>query len=459
MQTATRPSQGSLLTTLILAITAYQLTFTMTLPALPAITKGLGGDPGAIGLAQALSALAGALATVFLPLSDRFGRRNALLAALLACVVGSLLCAIAPGPGMFTVGRVLQGFSVIAMPLSNILTHRHLPAERFGRALGLLNMVNLGISGADTILAGWLADTYGFRAIFWIMLVVQAVTVVTVARLLPADEPDRQIRPDWAGMTTLALGVLALLTAVSNSSTWGWGSSQTLGLLATGLALLAGFVLVEKRSPQPMIQVGHLRSRRTWPLLLVPIFAMGALAGLTAFALPLFGQNPDAGLGLSALEYALLCSIPASVLSFACAPFAGVIAPKVGWRRLLLIGLVGMAAGMVVLTTFLPVLWAVVISTALLGALFSGFASTAANGLAVLLSPAENPSFLPAMMSCAFSIGAALGISTAVSVLTGLGGTSQSAFVVTVGVLAVFSVLSVLAGALVPDPSRKKVTA
>ncbi|WP_214322884.1 MFS transporter [Nonomuraea sediminis] len=454
MMTTTRISPASLLTALILAITAYQLTITMTIPALPAITAGLGGDTGSIGLAQALFALAGALGTVFLPLSDRFGRRNALLVALVAGVLGSLLCALASGPGLFTAGRVLQGFGVVALPLSNLLIHSNLPAERFGRALGLLNMVNLGISGTDTILAGWLADTYGHRIIFWIMLVVQVVAVVTVGRLLPADEPDRTLRPDWTGMVTLALGVLTLLTGVSNSSTWGWTSLKTIGALIGGLVLLSVFVAVERRAARPMVQVGHLRSRRTWPLLLVPIFAMGALLGLIAFVLPIYGQNPQVGLGLSALEFAMLGSIPSSILAFVCAPIAGIIAPKVGWRRVLLLGLAGMAAGMIVLTAFLSVLWAVIICAALLGALFFGFASTAANGLAVLLSPKENPSFLPAMMSCAFSMGAALGISIAVSVLTGLGGASQGAFTATVGVLAGMAVLSLLAAALVPSPQH-----
>jgi MFS family permease len=398
--------------------------------------------------------LAGALGTVFLPLSDRFGRRNYLLAALVMGALGALVCALAAEPGLFAVGRILQGFGVVALPLSNILTHQYLPPARFGRALGLLSMVNLGVSGADALLAGWLADAYGHRIIFWIMLVVQVVAVITLARLLPAGTPDRSCRPDWTGMIVLALAIVSLLTGISNGSTWGWASLGTIGALVGGLALLAVFVAVEKRTARPMIWVGHLRSRRTWPLLLVPIFAMGALFGLTVFVLPLYGQNSEIGLGMSALEFAALVTVPSSVVNCVCAPIAGGIALKVGWRRLLLFGLVGMVAGMIVLTVFLPVSWVVVICAAGVGALFYGFAGTAANGLAVLLSPKESSSFLPAMMSCAFSIGAALGVSVSVSVLTDLGGGSQAAFSGTVGVLAGMSVLSVLAGALVPNPAH-----
>ncbi|MFI6504047.1 MFS transporter [Nonomuraea typhae] len=453
MNTTGRVSPASLLTALILAVTAFQLALSMTIPALPAIIAGLGGDTGAIGLAQALFALAGAVATVFLPLSDRFGRRRYLIAALAAGGLGALLCALAAEPGLFTVGRILQGFGVVALPLSNILTHQNLPPARFGRALGLLSMVNLGVSGADALLAGWLADTYGHRIIFWIMLAFQVVTVAAVARLLPADAPDPSRRPDWPGMVVLALGVVALLVGISNGSAWGWTSPATLGALAGGLVLLTVFVVVEKRTARPMVLVGRLRSRRTWPLLLVPIFAMGALFGLTVFVLPLYGQNTQIGLGMSALTFAALISVPSSVLNCVCAPIGGALALRLGWRRLLLLGMGGMVAGMIALTAFLPVTWIVIVAAACVGALFFGFAGTAANGLAVLLSPKESASFLPAMMSCAFSIGAALGVSVSVSMLTALGDGTQGAFTGTVGVLAGMSVLAMLAAVLVPSPA------
>ncbi|WP_204021119.1 MFS transporter [Sinosporangium siamense] len=456
MNAVGRVSSGSLLTALIFAITSFQFALSMTIPALPAVIDGLGGDAGAIGLAQALFAMAGALATVFLPLSDRFGRRNYLVGALVMGALGALLCALAVEPGLFAVGRFLQGVGVVAIPLSNILTHQYLPPARFGRALGLLSMVNLGVSGADALLAGWLADTYGHRVVFWIMLIGQVVAVVTVARLLPADMPDPARRPDWTGMIILAFGIVSLLTGISNVGTWGWDSPWTLGTLVGGLALLAVFVAIEKRVTRPLIQVSHLRSRRTWPLLLVPIFAMGGLFGLTIFVLPLYGQDSTVGLGLSALEFAALVSVPSSVLNCIFAPIAGGIALRVGWRRLLLVGLVGMTVCMAVLAVFLPVLWVVIICSAGASALFFGLSGTAANGLAVLLSPKESSSFLPAMMSCAFSIGAALGISLAVSVLSGLGGGTQPAFTGTVGVLAGMSVLALLAGTLVPDPGSRE---
>ncbi|WP_157251319.1 MFS transporter [Nonomuraea typhae] len=448
------PSPSRLLPTLILAVVAFQVTLTMVTPALPAIGAGLGADPGALGRAQALYAIAGAVATVALPLSDRFGRRSALLLALATGAAGSLLSALASEPGLFTAGRVLQGIGVIALPLATLVIHRHVPEQRFGRALGWLGMVSLGVSGADTLLAGWLADTYGHRVLFWIMLAVQIVAAVAVAWVLPAETLDRTVRPDAIGMTVLALGVASLLTGISFSQSSGWTSPLVLGAFLIGLLLLAVFPAVERRVERrgrhPLIRLRHLRSRSTWPLLLVPVFGMGALAGLAYFIVPLYAQHPR-GLGLSALEYALFIGVPAAVLVVPCAPLAGMLAPRIGWTRVLVLGVAVMTVAAIALTATLPILIAVIVFAAPLGACFFGVTGTAANGLSVLLSPQENPAFLPGMLQCSIAVGGAVGFSVAASVLTGLG-TGQVAFTVAAGVLAGMAALAVIAATLVPSP-------
>ncbi|MFE3854566.1 MFS transporter [Streptomyces griseorubiginosus] len=448
-----------LVATLLLAISAFQVAAMMIIPALPTIGEDLGASPTDISLSQSLFFAIGGLAAAALPLSDRFGRHRMLAAVLVLGMAGSVLVAVSASLPLFDIGRWMQATGVVALPLSFLILRDAVPADRYPLYLGWLNALNTGITGVDGFIAGWMTDTVGYQGIFWIAAALGGLALVCVLLCVPRTAPTAGRRTDWAGLVTLGGGVVALSTGLAQSGSWGWTAPGTLALLGLGTALVATFVLVERLSPQPLVQIGHLASRRVWGLLLFVLFGMAAFMGATALLMPYLAQLPKeaGGFGLSATGYSLAV-VPGTLLAVCLAPIAGAVARRTGWRVILIAGTTVAAGALLGLVLVLG--WAVpaFVFVALTGCFFAGAAMTATNGLGVLFSPAESPAFLPGMVSVMFSFGSSLGFAICGSMLTremttapGMPPTpTESSFTTAFALMAAFMVVAALLSVVVP---------
>lgn len=167
----TRPA-GLMLPALFLAIAAFQVAATMIFPALPAIGKGLGASSSELSLSQSVFFAIGGLAAASLPLSDRIGRRTMLLGVIGLGALGSIIILATHDLLLFDIGRWMQAPGVIALPLAFLILREHVPADRYPLYLGWLSALNLGATGVDGAVAGWLTDTVGYQGIFWVALVI-----------------------------------------------------------------------------------------------------------------------------------------------------------------------------------------------------------------------------------------------------------------------------------------------
>ncbi|MFJ9852508.1 MFS transporter [Streptomyces sp. NPDC101150] len=415
-------SRPGMLVALALAVLGYQLNATMLSPALPDVIRRLHTTSGLVGLSQTLFFLFAAVGQVTLArLSDYRGRKPMMLLGALLVIAGDIACAAAPDIGVFLAGRVLQGFSAALFTLSFLTLNDTLSPKGFGRAAGIITAVNGGFAGVDAVFGGRLADTVGFRGIFLAGLAVSVAGTLAVIKTVPAAPPTAAGRMDWRGTCFLGLGLTGVLIGLAQGESWGWLSAPTAGCVLAGLACLVAFVLVSRGNRDAIIDTGLLASRRAWPLLATTVLTLAGAFGALTLTVPLFTQDPHAGYGLSATQSALLFATPAQAIGVIGAPLAGILGPRIGWRRSVVIGSAGSLAAFAVAVPFMTSQWVLVAALAVLGITYNGLSITAINALAVVSAPAGQKGALPGLNGACFGIGASLGTALASALITAAG--------------------------------------
>lgn len=101
------------------------------------------------------------------------------------------------------------------------------------------------------LLGGVLVESVSVAAVFWFMFAVAGALLLAVVAFVPESPPRDSPRPDWVGAVLLTTALLALLLAISQGNTWGWGSARVVTLIALSAALFAGFVVVERAASAP----------------------------------------------------------------------------------------------------------------------------------------------------------------------------------------------------------------
>ncbi|MFI0465390.1 MFS transporter [Saccharopolyspora sp. 5N102] len=445
---ATRQRTGLVLTALIIGVVSFQLNATMVTPAMPDIARTLGTTTDLVGLSQTMFLLIGGLAGVVLSrLSDHVGRRKVLVISLLVMSAGSLIAMLAPNIGVLIAARVLQGASGATFQLTYLILRDVLSPKQFGQALGLVTAINGGVGGLDGLAGGALADTVGFRAVFAVILGLGVIAALMAGRFVPETHAGTGGRMDWAGAVALTGALAALNLGISQGNDQGWLSPLALGLLIGGAVLLAVFWRVENRVGEPLMAARHLRSRQVWPLVATTLLALTGVFCAINFTVVLLSQDEQLGYGMNATLSALMFLAPPAVIGLASGPVAGWLAPRVGWRLVLRVGLALSIASLVFAAAFADSRWLVFAAFIGLGIGYNGLVMTTLSGLGVVLSPKESPGALPGMNGAAFGIGASLGIGIVAPTVDG--GDYHTALWISVAVTA----LALVASFLIKPPS------
>ncbi|MEU3301657.1 MFS transporter [Streptomyces sp. NPDC006678] len=454
--------RGGMLTAMVLAVLGYQINATMLSPALPDVIERLGTTTAAAGLSQTLFFLMAAIGQVTLArLSDRRGRKPMMILCAIVLIVGDLLCVLAPNIEVFIAGRILQGVSAAMFTLAFLSLNQLLSPAGFGKAAGIITAVNGGLAGVDAIAGGQIADTIGFRGIFVCSALIAVAGLIGVRRYVPDVPPaTTEGRFDSRGIAALSLGLTGVLVGLAQGAAWGWASPLTLGFLLGGVAALAFFVVSQKSATDPVIDIEVLASRRAWPLLITTICTLGGAFGAIALTIPLFAQDAEVGLGLSAVTAAVLFLTPIQLIGVISAPLTGRLGPKFGWRTIVVTGAVANFVIFVFATLFLHNEWVLVATLAALGVTYGGFMLTGLNGLAVTTAPKDKPGSLSGLNGACFGIGASLGIALASAMITAgsdahgvTGAGYRNAMFVALALLAVGVVTALLIQR--PDPEER----
>jgi MFS family permease len=418
MSTAVTKDKGAqnivaLMTALLVAIFAFQLNASMLSPALVTMQNELNTTADAIGLTQTVFFTAAALFSLFLPrLADLKGRRKVLSWMLALTGAGCVISACAPNVTVLMIGRVLQGVAGPVVPMCLIILHQQVTEEkRYTRLMSILTSVNGGIAGVDAILGGWLAGTFGFRSVFITMAVIAFIAVILVRAFATESTASDTPRMDWAGVVTLGIAFLAAYLAISEIEKLAKANWLLVAILIVVAAVF--FVLFwnhEKKDPAPMVTTHYLSQRRTWGLLLTTLLTMTGVFAIMNGVVPAIAQDKTlwAGLGADVVSFATLT--PYALLGLVFGPVAGIMASKFGYHKILRLGLVvsivGTLFGLVVANN--PSIVTLVVISVVLGISYAGTANIMLNGLGIVLSPEDNPGYLPGMNAGAFNLGAGL---------------------------------------------------
>jgi len=463
---ATKRSTAAVMTALLVACFAFQLNASMLSPALRLMAKELKTTDDVIGLTQTVFFTAAALFSLFLPrLGDMIGRRKLLTGMMALTAVGCALSALAGMTGsvaLLFVGRVIQGVAGPTVPVCLIMLRVAVPdPKRYGTLLGVITAVNGGIAGVDALAGGWLAQNFGFGSVFWTMAVIAVLAAVAVAFLTDESLVPGDHRMDWTGTIALVVAVGALLTIFNelaklfNANFW----------LVAGLFLLAAlsavaFWIQEERTSQPLVATVYLQSRSTWALLLTTTLTMTGVFAVMNGLVPGLAQDTDYGPGLSPDVVSFWTLTPYAIAGLLMGPVSGTLAGRFGYRKVLRVGLLGTVIGLgaifVISPSATPVLLLAV--NVFVGITYAGMSNIMLNGLGVVLSPSDNPGYLPGLNAGAFNLGAGISfaILPAVSVALGSGLDGFQGAVITGLVLLALAFASSL---LIPAPAVEKETA
>lgn len=445
-------ASGRVLTTLVLAVVAFQLASSMVTPALPDIAASLSAPIEQVARSQDLFFLVNGVAGVVLArLSDHLGRKRILLGTLVLLCIGTALAAAAPNVSLLIAGRMLQGAAGAIFPLTYMLLRDTMTPARFGTALGLITAINGGVGGVDGFVGGLIADHAGFRWIFVLILVVGLVSIVFTARGIPEVRVPSAGRMDWWGAASLSAALVCVNLSLNQGASRGWDDVRTLALLAAGVVLLLCFWQIERRRTNPLIAVQHLRSRQVWPLLATTLLTLTGVFAAMNFTVVLLSQDDGIGYGMSATMSSLLFLTPAAAIGLLAAPLTGWLVSRRGWLPFLRAGLLLCVLALSVIALFPQQRWLVFGAICVLGIAYNGLALTTLNGLGVVQSPKESPGALPGLNSSCFGIGASVGIAL-VGPLAGSGTLSgyQSALWVSAGI----SLLALAVSLLLSTPAR-----
>lgn len=463
---ATKRSTAAVMTALLVACFAFQLNASMLSPALQVMAKELKTTDDVIGLTQTVFFTAAALFSLFLPrLGDMIGRRKLLTGMMALTAVGCVLSALAGMTGsvaLLFVGRVIQGVAGPTVPVCLIMLRVAVPdPKRYGTLLGVITAVNGGIAGVDALAGGWLAQNFGFGSVFWTMAVIAVLAAVAVAFLTDESLVPGDHRMDWSGTIALVVAVGALLTIfnelakLSNANFW----------LVAGLFLLAAlsavaFWIQEERTSQPLVATVYLQSRSTWALLLTTTLTMTGVFAVMNGLVPGLAQNTGYGPGLGTDVVSFWTLTPYAIAGLLMGPVSGTLAGRFGYRKVLRVGLLGTVIGLGAIFAISPSATPVLLLAVnvFVGITYAGMSNIMLNGLGVVLSPSDNPGYLPGLNAGAFNLGAGISfaILPAVSVALGSGLDGFQGAVITGLVLLALAFASSL---LIPAPAVEKETA
>lgn len=387
--------------------------------ATAAISDDLGGSVTALQWVNTIFTLVcGALVIAAGRLGDIFGRRRVLGIGLVIFAAASVLAALAPTTSMLIAGRALMGVGAAAILPATLAI---IPIEFSGKdqvtAFSAWMATTAVGQAAAPAISGGLIEFLGWPAIFWINLPACALAFVLVTRTTPESRDEgASHRLDYAGLGTVAAGLVALLYALNEAPARGWTSPLILASFALAVVLLAAFVLIERRVREPLLDLALFR-RRSFDGALIDNLAYNITLAGTMYVLALYLEQVRGYDAFTAGLYLL----PSTVSMLVFIPIGARLELRRGPRFPLATGTLIMGVG-TFLAGFLavdtPYWWyamAIFIQGIGIG-LFSTPLSDTAVGLA---PPAESGAASGAFKMCSM-VGGALGVALMGGIYRGL---------------------------------------
>ncbi|RDI31447.1 EmrB/QacA subfamily drug resistance transporter [Rhodococcus sp. AG1013] len=421
--------------------------------ALPIIRDDLDASVGQ--LQWFMNAYTLAFATLMLPLStlgDRLGRRRVFLWGIALFAVASIASALSTTPGMLIAARAFQGVGAAAiMPLSLTLLAGAVPLAKRALAIGVWGGVSgLGVA-LGPVVGGAVVEGVSWQAVFWINVPVALVAVPLALYALAESHGHRQPL-DPLGVVFAGGAVFLAVWGIVHGNDDGWTSASVLGALIAAAVLLVLFLIRESRTEFPVMPLRLFRSRQfsiaNVIALTFTLGMMGAVFLLSQYLQIVAGYSPFA---------AGLRTLPWTAAPMIVAPIAGLLAPRLGLRALLVTGLVLQGLSLVWMAQLIEpgVAYSSLVPAFVMAGVGMGL-TFAPNATAVLADMKESDQGAASSINATLrEIGVALGIALLTAVFLGAGGSLTptgytDALAPALYVGAGFVVIAAIAAALMP---------
>lgn len=276
-------------------------------------------------------------------LIERYTTRGLFLTAMGSFAFGTLIAAIAPSFSLLLMGRIFQAAGAgIMMPLMQTIMFLIYPVERRGTAMGMFGLVIAFAPAIGPTLSGWLVDQFHWRSVFYVVLPIAILNIVTAYFLLRNVTEQTNPKVDLPSIILSTLGFGGLLFGFSIAGDVGWVSGEFIISMVVGTITLFLFIRRQLRLEQPILEFRvftyNIFSLTTGLGMVVFISMIG-----TAVILPLYMQNM---LGFSAFHSGLAL-LPGAIIMGIMNPITGRLFDKFGARGL---GITGFF--LLVVTTF-----------------------------------------------------------------------------------------------------------
>jgi MFS family permease len=374
---------------------------------------------------------------------------------LVVLCVGTVISAFATSLAVMLAGRVAQGAAGGVFPLAFGIIRDEFPRERVAGAVGIMSAL-LGVGGgAGVVLAGPIVDRLSYHYLFWLPLVPLVIATVAIHRFVPESPVRVAGRVNWIGALLMAVGLAAILVAVSETPVWHWLSAKTLVVLAVGFVVLVAWVWGEVRSRHALVDMSMMRIRGVWTT-----NAVALLLGFGMYAsfvvLPEFVETPSrAGYGFGAsVTGAGLFLVPATIAMLLAGSQTGRLEKRFGSKPPLLAGAATTVGSYVLLTLARNERWEIYVAAALLGTGIGLAFAAMVNLIIENVGPTET-GIATGMNTVTRTVGGAFGGATVASILgASVGSTgfpSAHGFTVAFAACAIAVGLGVVVGVAIPQ--------
>jgi EmrB/QacA subfamily drug resistance transporter len=312
--------------------------------ALPSIQKDLHSSIS--GLEWTVNAYTLSFAVLLVTggrLGDIFGRRKMFLFGVAVFGLSSAFIGFSQSEAWLVTGRAMQGVgAAFMMPATlSIITNAFPPNER-GKAIGTWAGVSALALAIGPVVGGFLTESVSWQSIFFLNVPVAAIAVfVTLSATRESRDETSTHHIDYFGVATISTGLAALVLALVEGNSWGWGSPRILALFGVAAVALTAFVVAELRVDEPMVDFSFFRSKSFLGANIVAFIVSFAMLAIFFF-LALYMQNIK---GYSPLQ-AGVRFLPSTLLVVVAGPISGRLSDRIGPRPLMVAGLVMIAGAM-----------------------------------------------------------------------------------------------------------------
>ena len=401
------------------SVSAYALLQSLVTPVLPTIQTDLHTTQNTVTWVLTAYLLS---ASIFTPImgriGDMIGKERVFVATLGALAVGSLLAALATNVTVMIIARAIQGIGGGVLPLAFGIIRDEFPREKLNGAVGAIASLTAVGGGLGIVLAGPIVNALDYHWLFWLPMILTIASAVAAFFFIPSSPVTTKGRVSWAPAVLLSAWLVALLVALSQAPTWGWGSGKVIGLLAAAVVLAVAWVEVERRAAMPLIDMTMMRRPAVWTNNMVALLFGVGLYAVFAF-LPEFVQTPKStgyGFGATITQSGLIL-LPMTVTMFLVGMRANGLAARIGGKTVVLLGSLIGAASIALLAFAHTHTWELYIATGLMGVGF-GLAFAAMSSLIVTAVPADQTGVASGMNANIRTIGGSIGAALMASVVT-----------------------------------------